>query len=509
MSGFDVPEEPAQRVSSGVSGLDTVLRGGWLRGGTYILTGVPGAGKTILGNQFCFSCVQQGGNAVYATVLAESHGRMMKHLEPLRFFQREAVGRALHYVSGYATLKAEGLPGLSRLLFHAVREHQASALVLDGLTAVEESAESKLAFREFLHGLTVHNGLAHCTTLLLTGYTGAHMDPHFALVDGVVVLNVEEAGPKAMRSLEVRKLRGAGQLMGRHTCTISEEGLRVYPRVEALYDKPSMVVPDPKRRMEFGVPRLDAMIGGGLVDGSSTLLFGSPGTGKTLLGLHYLASGARKQEPGLYFGFTETPPRLLQKASLVGLDLQPAVDAGLVVLETRAPVETQQDVLAQELLERVERHRVRRLFIDGMEPFTQESNDVKRVVRFLTAMDNALRDRHVTLIWTQQTHALFGPDLHTTPEGVAALVDNILFLRYVELRSQLYRLLSVLKMRESDNDSSLRLFSISHSGIDVAETFESAEAVLTGQARPLLPESKKDKRRQGNRPGLLKRKGRS
>lgn len=506
MSGFEVPEEPAQRVSSGVSGLDTLLHGGWFRGGTYIITGAPGSGKTILGNQFCFSTVARGGNAVYATVLAESHGRMMQHLESLSFFRREAVGRSLHYVSGYATLKAEGLQGLNRLLFHAVREHQASALVLDGLPAVEEIAESKLAFREFLHGLSVHNGLAHCTTLMLTNHPGAPVEPHFALVDGVLVLGSEAKGLHSVRSMEVTKLRGTGQVVGRHAYVITDEGLHVYPRIEALRVQQSSVVPDPRRRLAFGVPGLDTMVGGGLIAGSSTLLFGSPGSGKTLLGLHYLATGARQGEPGLFFGFSETPERLIQKAALVGLHLRPLVDKGLVVLESRASTETLPDALAEELLARVDRHRIQRLVVDGMEPFTHELVDASRTARFFSAISHMLLDRHVTPIWTQQTPSLFGPDLYTTPSEVAAIVDNVIFLRYVEMRSQLYRMLSVMKMRESDNDSSLRLFSITDKGIDVAETFESAEAILTGQARPLPPSQKKAPKKKR---GLLRRRSRS
>lgn len=497
MSGFEVPEEPAQRVSSGVSGLDTLLHGGWFRGGTYIITGAPGSGKTILGNQFCFATVARGGNAVYATVLAESHGRMMQHLESLRFFRREAVGRALHYVSGYATLKTEGLQGLTRLLFHAVREHQASTLVLDGLSAVEEFAGSRLAFREFLHGLSVHNGLTHCTTLMLTNPPGAPVEPHFALVDGVLVLDSEHRGLHSVRHMEVMKLRGTGQVVGRHAYAITDEGLHVYPRIEALRVRQSAVVPDPRRRMAFGVPRLDAMVGGGLVAGSSTLLFGSPGSGKTLLGLHYLATGARQGERGLFFGFGETPERLIQKAALVGLELRPLVEAGTLVLESRASVETLPDALAEELLARVDRHRVERLVVDGLEPFTQELMDPSRTARFFTAISHMLLDRRVTPVWTQQTHSLFGPDLHTTPTEVSAIVDNVIFLRYVEMRSQLYRMLSVMKMRESDNDSSLRLFSITDKGIDVAETFESAEAILTGQARPLAPQKKVPRKKQG------------
>ncbi|MFP2904192.1 RAD55 family ATPase [Pyxidicoccus sp. 3LFB2] len=501
----DLSAEAGPRVPTGVPGLDTLLRGGWLRGGTYIITGVPGTGKTILGNQFCFSTVARGGKAIYLTVLAESHSRMVLHLQDMPFFRKEEIGRTLNYESGYASLKADGLAGLSRLIFRAVREHGATALVVDGLSAVEERAESRLAFREFLHGLCVHNALAGCTTLLLTGQRNDPADPQFAMVDGVVLLAMETLGVKAVRSIEVAKFRGGAQLAGKHSFEISDNGVVVYPRTEALYSHETERVPELKERLAFGIPRLDDMLHGGLVRYSSTLVFGSPGSGKTLMCLHFLAEGARKGEPGLYFGFVETGTRLLNKAELVGLDLRKYASTGLVRLESRVAVESLPDALVQELFDLVKKHGIKRLVLDGLEPFIQESTDPHRTPRFLTAMNNQLRALGVTTLATQQTNTLFGPELNAPLERVEAIIDNILLLRFVELRSQLYRMLSVLKMRESDNDPALRLFSITSEGIDVAETFESAEAILTGQARPVAPSPKKKAATPGKRKGLLRR----
>lgn len=502
-----VAEGPQRRIASGVHGLDTLLHGGWLRGGTYIITGAPGTGKTILGNEFCFASVAAGGRAVYITVLAESHGRMVQHLEPMHFFQRDRVGRSLHYISGYATLKTEGLAGLIRLITRSAREHEATVMVVDGLSAVEERAESRLVFREFLHSLCVHNALSGCTTLMLTGMQENPADPQFAMVDGVVALSAELRGLKSVRSIEVQKFRGSPQMAGKHTFDITDDGLRIYPRTEALYASQPEVVPDPNQRLAFGVPRLDDMVGGGMVAFSSTLVFGSPGAGKTLLGLHFLAEGARKGEQALYYGFTETSARLVMKASKVGLDVQPQVDEGRLRLESRVAVETLPDALAQDLFTLVDQHRPQRLFLDGIEPFLKsESIDDARASRFLTAVTNELRARRITVLMTQQVNALFGDKLTAPMEGVEAIIDNIIFVRFVEMRSQLYRMLSVMKMRESDNDPALRLFSISSEGIHVEETFEGAEAVLTGLAKPLSP-PKKGKKAQ--RKSLLRRRNRS
>ncbi|MFY0527745.1 RAD55 family ATPase [Archangium gephyra] len=493
MNEAEQSKESARRVPTGSTGLDALLKGGWLHGGTYMVSGAPGTGKTILGNQLCFSHVAGGGRAVFVTMLSESHGTMMMHLRRMKFFRRDVIGQALHYVSGYAPLKAEGLDGLARLLYRSVREHQATVMVVDGLMAAQESAGSVLAFREFLHSLAVHNALAGCTTLVVTNRQENVADPQYAMVDGVLVLEMQQRGLRVVRTVEVTKLRGEAQLLGRHSFDINENGLAIYPRLESLYPHPPQEELEPERRLGFGVARMDEMMQGGVLPHSSTLLMGSPGIGKTLLGLHFLESGARQGEPGLYYGFMETLPRLLAKASHVGLELRPWVDTGRLVVETRAAVESLPDALAQELLGLAERHRARRLVLDGLEHFLQEPLDPTRTPGFLTAFVNTLRSRGVTLLMTQQTPVLFGPQLETKLEGVEGIVDNILFLRYVELRSQLYRMLSILKMRESDYQPALREFSISTRGIDVAETFESAEAILTGLARPLNVKSKRSR----------------
>lgn len=469
--GTSPPEQP-QRIPSGVPGLDVVLHGGWFRGGVYMITGTPGTGKTLLGNQFCFSRVAAGERALYVTLLTESHERMLMHLRSMHFFLPGSVGQALQYVSGYPQLKAEGLKGLLVLLSRLLREHRAKALVLDGLLAAETAA-SPLAFREFLNELAAHSALLGCTTLLLAGHPHRVVDPQYALVDGLVGLRMQPVGLHVVRTLEVVKLRGDRHLLGLHPFTISDAGLTVSPRLEALHGSSLQQTPDPEQRKGFGVPRLDVLLGGGLPAASSTLVYGSPGSGKTLLGLHFLAAGARLGEPCLYLGFTESTVRLLAKAASIGLELQPWVEQQQLWLESRSPVEALTDSLAHELLQQVEAHGVRRLVLDDLEPFTQEALTPHRAVPFLNALTRALSSRGITSVMTHRVYGLFGPTLEAPSEGLEGLeglVDNILFLRYEEQRSQVHRLLSVLKMRDSGYDPRPYRFTITSQGFKLAGT---------------------------------------
>lgn len=474
------PQDEVPRISSGTLYLDQILAGGWLRGGTYIVGGPPGTGKTTLGNQFCFSVAERGDCALYITLLAETHSRMMLHLRSLTFFRPEHVGTRVFYLSGTTVLKDKGLPGLLELLTRTVREKRIKALVLDGFNLLHEQSRSTLELREFLQGLSVLCGLTDCTALLLSTEVNKATDVEYAMVDGILALSAELLGLKAIRGLEVIKFRGSNSLPGRHTFLINERGVSVYPRWEAVYRKTPMVVPDSSVRLGFGIPGVDAMCHGGIVAYSTTLMLGSPGCGKTLLGLHFLAEGAARGERGLYFGFAETAGTLLRKTRSVGLDLDTYVERGLVRMEVRAPVETLPDAMVQELMDHVAEREYRRVFIDGLEPFAKEAIDPERTTRFVSALLNALRDRHITTIVTEQTNTLFGPDLHSPIKGAEAIFDNLVFLRFVELNGRLRRLLSLLKMRDSDNDPFLREFVISGQGLRVREAYASLEGMLTG-----------------------------
>jgi circadian clock protein KaiC len=142
-------QEPLERVPTGIPGLDTVLRGGFLKAGIYILRGEPGTGKTILGNQFCFNHAAAGHHAIYVTLLAETHDRMMQHMQTMSFFEPARIPDGLYYVNGFRVLEEDGIKGFIDLLRREIRTHNATLLMLDGLIATEESSGSDREFRRF------------------------------------------------------------------------------------------------------------------------------------------------------------------------------------------------------------------------------------------------------------------------------------------------------------------------------------------------------------------------
>jgi circadian clock protein KaiC len=473
-----------QRIPSGVLGLDAVLDGGFLQGGTYIVAGMPGTGKTILGNQICFHHVAQGGRVVYVTLLAETHGRMLAHLRGLAFFSEEPLASALHYVSAYRVLTQEGLKGLLELLRQLIREHRASMLVLDGLVSASASAPNELAFKEFVHELNTLVSVIGCTTFLLTnGHSPEDVHPEHTMVDGLIELTDELIGVRAVRELIVRKFRGSAHLRGRHVFQITHQGITVYPRSEAMLSDPVAIPGEYKSRVPMGVTALDEMLRGGLLRGSATLLMGPSGSGKTLLGLQFLAQGAAKGEPCLHFGFYESPPRLVGKGQGIGLDLAGAVRSGLLEMIWQPPVELVLDALAVKILAAIKRRGVHRLLIDGLVGFKESTVHPERINRFFAAFTNELRALEVTTVFTEETRVLFGPEVETPVKGLSALVENHLFLRQLEWKGELRRVLAILKTRESGHDPALRELIISDAGIQLGGRFDSTGAVLTDSGR--------------------------
>jgi circadian clock protein KaiC len=477
-------EQTIERVPSGVSGLDTILNGGFTKGGIHILQGTPGSGKTVLANQICYQHAAAGGGALYVTLLAETHTRMLLHLGTMRFFDAARLPEQVAYISGFGVLEAEGLPGLVTLLRREIAARKATVLILDGLVTAQDRAASDTEFKKFIQELQTQAALHGCTVFLLTTAKGQTIAPEHTMVDGIVELVDQRYESRTERGLYVNKLRGSSYLSGRHPFRITAKGLEVYPRIEAAFRMSTR--PDEARpgRLSTGIEGLDVMLGGGGVpEATVTGLLGPSGIGKTTMGLHFIC-GSSKAEPGLLFGFYETPPRLMHKASRLGLDLEGAVDRGDVEILWQPQGENLQDALAHRLLDAIGRRGVRRLFLDGLGGFIEASVESGRISRFFSVLTNELRARRVTMLYTLETRDVMGPGIQMPVTGMSSIVENLIALRYVEYRSQSRRLLSVLKIRDSGFDLALREFVITDgSGISLAGAFEGAEELLTGSAR--------------------------
>jgi circadian clock protein KaiC len=231
-----------------------------------------------------------------------------------------------------------------------------------------------------------------------------------------------------------------------------------------------------------GIASLDAMFGGGIPAASMTALVGPSGAGKTTLGLHFL-SRSSADEPGLLFGCDEPPERLRLKAARMSLGLAAAEQRGDVELLWYPTGEHILDELAHRLLDAVRLRSVKRLVIDGVSGFQQTALEPERIVRFWSALSNELRALGVTTVHTSWLPDLVGTEVRVPATGVAQLAEAMVLMRYVEFRSRLYRLISLVKVREDAFDPTIREFTIGDAGAVVGKPFEGVEGVLSGMAR--------------------------
>jgi circadian clock protein KaiC len=286
------------------------------------------------------------------------------------------------------------------------------------------------------------------------------------------------------RQIEVLKVRGAAPLSGIHPFSIDGQGVAIYPRLESMV--PTDIPPWTNQRARFGLPDIDRLLGGGLNVGTATLAAGTPGLGKTLLGLHFLAEGARSGEAGLFAGFTENSVQLRHKAATFGMPIEEAEASDTITLLTVPPHDLDADRVAWQIREHVEKHNVRRLVIDSATELAGGLTAPERAHLFLASLAAYLRSRTVTTYITVDVPTIVGSELSFSGTPLVVFTENLLLLRFAEYAGELHRLFSVLKMRFSEFDRALHTYTIVEGeGIRIVGPAPRAAGLLTGLARPI------------------------
>ncbi|HMI83469.1 MAG TPA: ATPase domain-containing protein [Polyangiaceae bacterium] len=483
------------RVSTGIPGLDVVLAGGFFETGVYIIEGPAGAGKTILANQLCFHQVANGKRAIYYTLLTEAHDRMLGFMRDLAFFDASVIPQQLTYVSGFKVLEAEGLPGVLRSIRDTISARGASLLVVDGLVSAEEVSPNDSAFKKFIHEIQTASAMFRCTVILLTNTEATNrLNAEHTMVDGIIELGTAGVRMKPHRVLIVHKLRGAGQVRGEHTLELTAQGVVVRPRIEATIPPPDKQATSVQTRRPMGIPTLDAVIGGGIPSASNTMVMGPSGTGKTILGVHFLAGGLVAGENALLFTFYEQATELVEKAARFGIDFAGPLKSGQLQVVWQSSVEASLDKIGHALLAAFAKHRPTRILIDSMQGFQVTADAKERIEDFFAAIADFFIAEGATMMFTAESNDLLGDVALRVPfPNASRMCQNIFVLRHSELGGRVHKLFSVFKMRDSDFDASVREITIGDRGIEIGEPIVDADRLLGGQ--PLRTPVTKDGRR--------------
>jgi circadian clock protein KaiC len=291
------------------------------------------------------------------------------------------------------------------------------------------------------------------------------------VVDGVILLSSREEGLERQRYLEVYKLRNTAHLKGSHSMMIGPGGITVFPRYEAEAELEAPPPLERSRRLSSGVPGLDLLLGGGMIERSVTLVSGSAGIGKSTLSLQFIADGVARGEPGLYVALEEGPAQLLDAAEALGLPLQAATDRGLVEVMylTRTHVRASQFLAI--LADRIQTQQTRRLVLDGVSHIVAEGMASDELRQLLQALVTRFKTLGVTSLFTLESSTLVAADA-VTDRGFSNIADNIILLRYAQRHGELLPTLTVVKTRSSPHDMATYGVTIAAGGLRIGERVE-------------------------------------
>ncbi len=435
-----------KRLLTAVEGLDDILNGGLFEGGVYIFEGPPGVGKTTLANQIAYTVAQRDAATLYLTMLAESHARMLQHMEQQDFFERSQVNAKVFYLSGYRELEDGGLRAVVELLRREIIRSRATLLVIDGMVVEHHLGEGGDSVRQFVHELQILVSAMSCTCLLLTSGNGNALSAEQTMVDGIFSFEDHGFHWRAERRMQVRKFRGSQVIRGKHTFCISNRGLQFFPRLESL-----PLAEDAGRlgsaRVQSGLPALDGVLqGGGLLAGSATVAIGPSGAGKTTFALA-CAAASTTESPGLLVACTESGADLRRMGTELGLAVGEAVDSGALTIEHLGHQDESMDEMGHKLLRWVDELKVDRLVVDGLAGMADTLAFPERGYRFLGRLLLELKRRGVTSLFTVDPDALAVAAGTPLAEGVIGWFDNAFTFDAPDAQGATRHTLAVTKVR--------------------------------------------------------------
>ncbi|MFO1171326.1 MAG: ATPase domain-containing protein [Hyphomicrobiaceae bacterium] len=480
---FEALDDPA-RLSTGITGLDDILGGGLDPNSLYLLEGKPGTGKTTLGLQFLLDGVQRGEKGLYITlseterelrVVAARHGWSLDDVLIYQLMPAEATFAPDQELTVFHPVETE-LSETTNLILDHVRKHEPVRIVFDSLSELRLLAQSPLRYRRQILAFKHFFAGRSCTVLLLDDLSQSSDEIQLhSISHGVVLLEQLALDYGAeRRRLRVSKMRGIAFRGGYHDFTIERGGLRVFPRlIAAEHHKDFLGEPTSSGNAGF-----DAMLGGGLHRGTSTLLIGGAGVGKSTVALSYAVAMAERGERTAIFAFDEGLGTIFARAHSLGIELQKHFDSGLITLRQIDPAEMAPGEFASIVRDAVEQDGARMVVIDSLNGYLNAMPDERFLVLQMHELLSYLNQLGVITIIILAQHGLVG--VSRAPVDVSYLSDNVIQLRYFEAEGMLRRAISVVKMRSGAHETTIREFQLRKGGLAVGPPLRAFRGIFSG-----------------------------
>lgn len=363
------------RIETGVPNLDEILYGGVPQGSVTVVGGPPGSGKTILIQQICFHNASPKHRVLYFSTLSEPSAKNLRYLQQFSFFDRKKLDGSIHFVDLGVMLRSEGLSAASALIMRHLKEVKPAIVVIDSFKVFDDLASSKEELRKFGYEVAVNLMAWEVTAFLLGEYGPAdyQTSPFFSIVDGVFLLSQRESLGEHQRFFQILKMRGTDHSRDEQPFQISEDGIKMFaPRMAIKRESTQSGAPE---RCKTHIDKLDEILGPGIPWGSSLLIAGVAGTGKTVLSLEFLYRGAKAGEKGIVFSFEETEERLRAAAEGLGWDLDAEIDRGMVEMVFIPQPDIQVEAHLLMMRERILAMKAKRVVIDSVSVFLHKVTD--------------------------------------------------------------------------------------------------------------------------------------
>jgi circadian clock protein KaiC len=473
-----------EKANFGIAGLDDVTAGGLTRGRLFLLEGSPGTGKTTIATQFLMSGAEKGERSLYITLSetddelragAASHGWSLDGIDIFELVPPESLLDEEQQQSLLYSSDLE-LGETTRRIFEAFEKVNPTRVVLDSLSEIRLLAQSSLRYRRQILALKHYFSRSGATVLMLDDLT-AEADDRTMHSVAHGVLRLEELAPEygaERRRMRVIKYRGQRYRGGFHDFIIDTGGVRIFPRlVSAEHRKPFN-----REVLTTESVELNALLGGGIERGSSTLILGPSGTGKSLYTLNFVAGAVKRGERAAMFIFDEELGLLFERAKALGIDLQAMVDADHLVVEQVDAAEVTPGEFSERVRRCVEEHQARTVVIDSLNGYQASMPGEQALILHIHELLQYLNRGGVSTFLTVAQHGLVG-DMRA-PVDITYLADTVILLRYFEARGRVRRAVSVVKKRTGAHEDTIREYRIDARGITLGKPLTAFQGVLRG-----------------------------
>jgi circadian clock protein KaiC len=465
--------------------LDSITNGGFPRGRIYLVEGDPGAGKTTLAIQFVRHGVSQGERALYITLsesradlthAAKSHGFSLDNIEIVELLPDEDDLLPEQQYTVFHPAEVELNDRMQRIV-KEIKRVRPDRLVIDALSELRMLAKDPLRYRRQILSLKDFMADQECTVLLLDDRSSREPDLQLhSVVHGVISMDkVPREYGKTRRQIEVVKLRGTSYREGFHDYAIVTGGVVVYPRLVAADSRNEQ----PPETVSSGIPELDALTGGGLDRGTSTLLIGPAGCGKTSIAVQWATTSARRGESCAIFTFEEAPHTMLTRAAGLGIDMRPHLNSGKISIQRVDPAEMSPGELVAIVQEHVEQKNARMVVLDSLNGYLQSMPGEQYLAVHLHELLGYLSNRGVLTLMVLAQAGTIGWPLESAVD-VSYLADNILLLRYFECQGEIRQAISTIKRRSGSHEHTIRELKLGPDRIHIGRPLHDFQGVLTG-----------------------------